>query len=194
MARLLPFGLAAGAMAVAFSNQSIGGAFTFVLNLTAGIGPVLLLRWFWWRINPWSEIAALSASLPVLLVRPHAFHALGWPAGLLPELLFMVLGTALVWVPATLLTPASDPRTLAQFYALVRPPGWWRRTGTSPPAESWASSLRQWGVGTVALLAATVGPLQLMLGQRSAGWIWCGVAAAAWTVVLAGLFRSDSSA
>ena len=194
VARLLPYALAAGAMAVAFSNQSIGGAFTWVLNLTAGIGPVLLLRWCWWRINPWSEIAAMSASLPILLLRPHVFHAMGWPSALLPELLFMVAGTALVWLPATLLTPPSDRRTLTQFYESVQPPGWWRGIGARTSHEGWAASLRQWVVGTMALLAATVGPLQLMLGQRTAGWIWCGVAAAGWMVIVVGLFRrSDPS-
>ena len=47
VARLLPFALALGAMVIAFSNQSIGSSFTWILNLTAGIGPVFLLRWFW---------------------------------------------------------------------------------------------------------------------------------------------------
>ncbi len=191
VARLLPYALAAGAMAVAFSNQSIGGAFTWVLNLTAGIGPVLLLRWCWWRITPWSEIAAMSASLPVLLLRPQVFHAMGWPSALLPELLFMVAGTALVWLPATLLTLPTDRRTLGRFYELVRPPGWWKGAGVTPaPSGSgWGTSLCRWGIGTIALLAATVGPLQVMLGQASMGWVWCGVAVAGWTVVLTGLFR-----
>ena len=192
VARLLPYALAAGAMAVAFSNQSIGGAFTWVLNLTAGIGPVLLLRWCWWRINPSSEIAAMVASLPVLLLRPHAFRAMGWPAGLLPELLFMVIGTAVVWLPATLLTPPTDQRTLARFFETVRPPGWWRGAGVAAvTGGGWGAGLRQWGVGTIALLAATVGPLQVMLGQATMGWVWCGVAVAGWTVVLTGLFRRD---
>jgi Na+/proline symporter len=192
VARLLPYALAAGAIAVAFSNQSIGGAFTWVLNLTAGIGPVLLLRWCWWRINPWSEIAAMSASLPILLLRPHVFQAMGWPAALLPELLFMVIGTTLIWVPATLLTPPTDRATLARFCQMVQPPGWWRGMGRSTTtAKEWGASLRQWGVATVALLAATVGPLQVMLGQATLGWIWCGVAAAGWSVVLAALFRRN---
>src|SRR3989338_11304869 len=126
VARALPFALALGAMAVAFSTQSIGASFTWILNLTAGIGPVYLLRWWWWRINPWSEIAAMSASLPVLLLRPPAMAWLGWPAGLLPELLFMVGGTALVWLPVTLCTPPVDRATLKRFYAPGQPPGWWR--------------------------------------------------------------------
>jgi hypothetical protein len=176
-------------MAVAFSNQSIGGAFTWVLNLTAGIGPVLLLRWCWWRINPWSEIAAMTASLPVLLARPHVFHALGWPPALLIELLFMVFGTALVWVPATLLTAPVERRTLMAFYNQVQPPGWWKDVGGArPAARGFGARVRQWVIGTAALLAATVGPLQVMLGERT-GWLWCGIAAVGWAIVLAELFR-----
>jgi hypothetical protein len=193
VARLLPYALSAGAMAVAFSNQSIGGAFTWVLNLTAGIGPVLLLRWFWWRINPWSEIAAMTASLPALLLRTPIFQALGWPQVPLCELGYMVGATALVWVPATLLTAPVDRGTLARFHEAVRPPGWWRGAGLPARAiAGWRQSVRMWAVGTVALLAATVGPLQVMLGERI-GWLWCGVAAVGWGVVLRVLFRSTGA-
>jgi hypothetical protein len=161
-----------------------------VLNLTAGIGPVYLLRWFWWRINPWSEIAAMTASLPVLLVRPHALGWLGWPPGLLPELVFMVLGTALVWVPITFATPPVDRGTLTQFYAAVRPPGWWGSMRiASPNPEPWGRSLLQWALATVALLATTVGPLQVMLGPRPIGWGLCALAAASWWAVWLSLAR-----
>src|SRR3989338_8535397 len=117
VARLASVLLAVGGMAVAFTNKTIGASFTWVLNLTAGIGPVLLLRWFWWRGNAWSELAALATSLPVLLARPVVFAWLGWPAALPLQLLFMVIGTALIWVPATLLTAPVDRGTLKAFYA-----------------------------------------------------------------------------
>ncbi len=190
VARALPFFLSVGAMAVAFSNQSIGTSFTWVLNLTAGIGPVYLLRWFWWRINPWSEIAAMGASLPVLLLRPHALRWFGWPSGLLIELLFMVVGTALVWLPVTLWTPAVECGTLRQFYERVRPPGFWRAVGVATGgATSWRVPLAQWLIATFALLATTIGPLQVMVGPQAWGWIWCTGAAVAWGVLLASALR-----
>ena len=65
--------MAPTAGAVAFMTENIGDVFTMVLNLTAAVGPVYLLRWFWWRINPWSEMAALAASLPAILLRPLFF-------------------------------------------------------------------------------------------------------------------------
>jgi SSS family transporter len=196
VARGLPFLLAAGGLLAAWFTRSIGASFTWILNLTAGIGPVYLLRWFWWRINPWSEIAAMCASLPVLLIRPHAIAWLGLPDGLLVELLFMVVGTALVWLPATLCTPPVDRATLQRFYATVRPPGLWKTVATTShrPRDAWGRSIRQWFIATVALLATTVGPLRLMLGPPSLGWLWCGIAVLAWTALLvsvAGAARSE---
>ncbi len=188
VAKTLPFLLAVGAMAVAFMNRSIGASFTWILNLTAGIGPVYLLRWFWWRINPWSEIAAMSASLPVLLLRPYALRWLGWPQGLLIELLFMVVATALIWLPVTLCTAPVDRGTLKQFYARVRPPGFWREAAVAAPAvDPWRRDLLHWLAGTLALLATTIGPLQVMVGTVRPGWMWCGIAVVMWGVVIAGV-------
>ena len=193
MARILPFVLAGGAMAVAFTNQSIGGSFTWILNVTAGIGPVYLLRWCWWRINPWSEITAMTASVPIMLLRPHAFHWMGWPAVPLLELLFIVVGTALVWLPVTLLTPPVERGTLKRFYADVRPPGNWRHVRLVPrPQETWGADVGRWVIGTFALLATTIGPLQLMLGSPRLGGLWCVGAVLGWTVVLRSILRSPA--
>lgn len=183
VAQALPFVLAGGGMAVAFAQWDIGASFTTVLNLTAGIGPVLLARWFWWRVNAWSEIAAMAASLPVLLARPHALAWAGLPSGTPADLLVMVLGTALVWVPVTLLTPAVDRGALKIFYARVRPPGWWghvRVAGLDAP--SWWPAIGLWLLGTVALLGTTVGPLQVWLRQPG-GVPVCLASCAAWVAV-----------
>ena len=195
IAKTLPFLLALGAMVVAFTNQSIGSSFTWILNLTAGIGPVYLLRWFWWRVNPWSEIAAMTASLPVLLLRPRLLTWLGWPHGLLIELLFMVFGTALVWLPVTLWTAPVDRETLQQFYARVRPPGWWRSVAgvrINSERASWKCSVVQWLIATFALFGTTIGPLQLMVGPKPLGWFWCGSAAVAWGMVLTSVLRNQA--
>jgi len=190
VAKALPFLLACVAMGIAFFNQSIGASFTWVLNLTAGIGPVYLLRWLWWRINPWSEIAAMVASLPILLMRPHLFRAMGWSANPLTELLVMVFGTAMAWLPVTLWTAPVESPTLERFYARVRPPGWWGAfRAPSDEPSAWAGSLLQWLLGTWALLATTIGPLQVMVGAARHGWWLCASAVAAWAVVLASVLR-----
>ncbi len=194
VARLASWVLAAGAILVAWSVRSVGEAFTLVLHLTAGIGPVLLLRWWWWRINPWSEIAAMAVSVPALLLRQHALQWLGLPSAAPVELAFMILATACVWVPVTLLTKPVEREQLRKFHAAVQPPGWWapvadRRT----VVPSWGPSLRQWLVGTAALLATTFGPLALMLGRWKLGLGWCAVALAGWSYVWRSV-RSQSAA
>lgn len=194
VSKLVPFALAAGAGLVAMTVHSIGEAFTLILNLTAGIGPVYLLRWFWWRINPWSEMAAMVASLPMLMLRPHAMAWLGLPPGSLPDLLFMVLGTAAIWLPITLATPPADRAVLQRFAAVVRPPGWWpirghdmgHSDGTQyrvPGTSEWRGAIMQWLMGSVALLATTIGPLYWLLGNAGLGIVCCGVAVIGWAVV-----------
>jgi len=189
VSRLIPVLLGAGAILVAWTTRSIGDAFTFILNVTAGVGPVYLLRWCWWRVNPWSEIAAMAASLPLLALRPHALAWLGVSASPPASLAFMVVGTALIWVPATLLTPPADRATLATFYAAVRPPGFWKPVSAGVSRESWRVPVIQWLLATMAILATTIGPLQVMLGQARWGGVWCVAGAAGWTAVIVSLRR-----
>ncbi len=181
VARILPVILAAGAMGVAFFTDSIGHMFTFVLNLTAGVGPVFLLRWFWWRINPWSEITALAISVPVILVRAPVLHAAGIPDNLPVNLLFMILGSALFWLPVTLMTPPANKKTLDEFYRRVAPPGFWRRPGKVN--REWRKDLKLWAVATAALFATTLGPLKWMLGSPALGIGLCVFAALLWIYV-----------
>ncbi|MBI4971494.1 MAG: Na+:solute symporter [Candidatus Omnitrophica bacterium] len=125
VARITSFFLAAAGTGVAFCTDSIGQVFTFVLNLTAAIGPVYLLRWFWWRINPWSEIVALAVGLPVILSRPIIFKLFGIPHILPFELGYMILGSAAFWLPVTFMTKPVSPETIQNFFLKVRPPGFW---------------------------------------------------------------------
>jgi Na+/proline symporter len=97
-------------------------AFRILLQIGAGTGLLFLLRWFWWRVNAWSELTAMGVSFLVAL----GFFL--WPSGLASwqELLVGVGVTTVAWVGVTLLTPASDESTLREFYRLTRPggPGW----------------------------------------------------------------------
>lgn len=190
--------LALAAMGVAFFTESISHVFTFVLNLSAAIGPVYLLRWFWWRINAWSEIIALAVSLPVILLRPHFFHWSGLPENLIFDLGFMILGSAAFWLPATLATPPVSEERLLEFYSKVRAPGFWnsvRKTwltsnGGADPAKamtaerhSWDPEIRLWLLSTLGILAAACGPLQLMLGQWVRGSIVTVAGIVLWIII-----------
>ncbi len=141
---------------VAFHAQDIGTIFTFIIAIGTGPGAVLILRWFWWRINAWAEIASMAAGLLIALFlytptvdwstwgaigRPMlAIAALARPvsqfgnAGVLAVTAF---GTAAVWLTVMALTRPESDETLDAFYRRARPggPGWRRqreRTGLEP--------------------------------------------------------------
>ncbi len=186
VARTVPVVLAAAAGVVAFYMNSLGAVFTLVLNFSAGIGPVYLLRWFWWRINPASEITAMIASLPVLMMRHTVLKVAGLDGIFAAELLFMILGTAAFWLPATLLTQPVDHKHLAEFYSRTRPPGFWKpflKKGGGIK-DNWTPYLVQWLVGTVALLATTLGPIELLLLRWTEGLVLCGIALVGWIYLI----------
>jgi SSS family solute:Na+ symporter len=98
-------------------------AFAILLQIGAGTGLLFILRWFWWRINPYSELTAMVVSFVV------AVYMQFWaPEGLVDwqKLVIGVGITTVSWVLVTLITPADDPQTLRAFYRLTRPggPGW----------------------------------------------------------------------
>lgn len=182
-ARITSVCLAVTAGAVALATESIGQVFTFVLNLTAGIGPVILMRWFWQRINAWSELSAMAASLPLLMLRGHFFAVTGIPSYPLFELLYMVLGCALCWIPVTLCTAPVDAAHLSAFQKKVNPPGLWGGA-TSFSLNGWHYDFMLWVLSVAALTLLTAGPLKWFLGSEISGiWmtvtsilLWVGIA------------------
>lgn len=116
LATLLIMGFA---ILVSWFFDSVKDGWEAILALGAGTGPVYLLRWFWWRINAWSEIAAMSgAALGVLLA-----HMIGIE-GLADTLFFTTLFSTVIWLSVTFLTRPVDSDRLASFYKLVRPGGY----------------------------------------------------------------------
>ncbi len=117
--------LLAGLMALLLSNAL--QAFQILLQIGAGTGLLFILRWFWWRINPFSEVTAMGISFLVAL-----YFQLVHPVTGLPELSisFQLCGgvaiTSIAWITVTLLTKPADRKTLRSFCRLVEPggPGW----------------------------------------------------------------------
>ncbi len=99
-------------------------AFTLMLLLGAGTGLIYILRWFWWRINAWSEIIAMIASLVVASFFTFYAHGLeGWQT-----IIIGVIVTTVIWILACYLTPNTDEHVLLNFYQKIRPGGWgWSR-------------------------------------------------------------------
>ena len=118
--------VAAGSLALLL--ESALQAFHVLLQIGAGTGLLFILRWFWWRINPISEMVAMIVSFSVALYFV-VHHHLGLPRiSDSVQLCSGVAITTLAWVAATLLTKPSDSATLRSFYRLVKPggPGWRR--------------------------------------------------------------------
>ena len=121
--------------------ESIEQAWIYLIDLTAGMAVVWLLRWYWWRVNAWAEIAAMAGS--VLLANGMVWAGLGARAGILTSDTVAVLAVfyrseydflralailvvcSLLWVGVAFLTPADDDEHLERFYRKVRPGGWW---------------------------------------------------------------------
>lgn len=153
---LISRGVTALLMVIAFlvtsQINSISGVWSFMMECGAGLGLVLILRWFWWRINVWSEIAATVTPF-VIFGAIKLFFADNESIGLFPNSYFITIGgTTLVWIIVTLLTPPEAEGTLDRFYAKVKPGGFWgpsrHRTGvtnyksnTLPLIGSWLSAV-----------------------------------------------------
>jgi Na+/proline symporter len=143
-------------IATAFMNQ-ISKVWEFLLTLGAGTGLVYILRWYWWRVSAWSEVAAMGSALVTSLALRAAgsrFPALD-PAtatGFAVNLIATTGVTTLVWLAVTYATRPESPETLEAFYRKVRPagPGWKpviQATGLAPPPGELGYNFRLWVLG-----------------------------------------------
>ena len=104
---------------VALQLQNAKEAFDIIVLMGAGTGLLFILRWFWWRINAYSEIAAMIISFVVAVIFKFIL-----PKGTLDghvELLLSVAITTIGWIAVTLMTPAVERKTLIDFYNLIKP-------------------------------------------------------------------------
>jgi len=165
--------------------ESVSGAWKFLASISAGTGLILLLRWLWWRINAWSEISVMVASL-LASNAIELFTDVAFPF----SLVFVVAFAVPVSPAVTFLTAPEDASVLRSFYERVRPTGWWepvaraaglphRRLGARPVFEVLAA--------TFGIYAALLGTGWLILGRPGLGA--CSVALA--VLLLAWVVRSD---
>jgi Na+/proline symporter len=159
-----------------FRLQTASKTFQLLLSIGAGTGLIYLLRWFWWRINAWSEISAMASSFLtslILFLRDTPAH----PVSPVFSLLVTVAITTVVWVTVTLLTEPASRETLIAFYRLVRPagPGWKPIAAAAGPVESPDSlpqSLLGWVLGCTFVYAALFGTGSFIYGKTAQGLVW----------------------
>ena len=127
----------------AMKMQSISKAWEFIFSMGAGIGLVLILRWFWWRVNAWSEITALATSMLVTIILEFLAYnqtilegknyilfgsspiLFGITLQVHHKLIIIVPIAILAWLSVTFLTKPEPTKTLENFYMRVQPGGWW---------------------------------------------------------------------
>jgi len=135
---------------------SVGDVFRFLILIGTGPGIVLLLRWFWWRINAWAEISAMVAGL-VLAVAGYLDVFGVVPFGTL--LRITAFGSLAVWLPVMYLTQPERPEVLAAFYRRVRPAGAWgpvRAATGLEAADRLGHDVGQWLLWVTVILGGTL--------------------------------------
>ena len=170
---------------------TISGAWEFIINASAGMGAVLILRWFWWRINAWSEISAMIAPL---IIYPIARWGFGMqsPITLYP----IVLGTTVVWLLVTFLTKPTDKKTLQKFYKKVHPGGFgWKRVSVELPEvksdSNFGLSFINWVSGVVLVYSFLFATGKLIFGEFFLGVIYLIVAGIATFIIYKNLQKQN---
>ncbi len=166
----------AAAWIMIVQRVSVQSAWTLLAALGAGVGAVFILRWFWWRINAWSEIVAMlgSIALYLLVVAWRESVESDLPASeKMPEqytALIVAFGTMALWLVATLVTKPAPQATLISFYRKVRPdgPGWSPIAALTPetkPDGTLGMSLACAVIGTAAIWLTLPGIGAVIFGE-----------------------------
>ena len=191
VARLATVGLIVVSSFVALQFESAFQAFQILLQIGAGTGLIFLLRWFWWRINAWSEISAMIVSFLVAVYFQFVHTRMGFAAWTgSTQLVAGVLVTTAVWVTVTLLTAPVPRATLQAFYDRIKPfSGGWRAAVAVTPGPNEGAGITTgllcWLLGCSAVYGALFGTGMAIYGNAAGAAIGTVVAGlSAW-----GLFR-----
>ncbi len=154
-----------------FFLTTISGAWEFIINASAGMGLVLILRWYWWRINAWSEISAMIAPLIIYPVAKYGF-GMESPITLYP----IVFGTTIIWLAVTYLTKPVEEKQLIKFYERTYPGGrGWKsireKTGDMGEPQKFGKVFLNWIMGIVVVYSFLFGIGQLIFGEYLFGSI-----------------------
>jgi len=176
MGRIVTALLMIFAAGMTFLLETARTGFELLLSIGAGSGLLYLLRWYWWRINAWSEIAAMAVSFGVAI----GFFVAGRMGSVFPPntaLLVTVSATTVAWIATTLLTRPESEHTLVGFFQLVRPagPGWGSiavKAGVGPSPDSISMQLLGWVLGCAFVYATLFGAGSALYGHTAQAIVW----------------------
>ena len=182
---------------VTYFQDSIAGAWKFLMAVGAGTGSVLILRWFWWRINAWSEIAAMLASFVVSLALQFGFKLnTEDPRQFAWTMLITVGSCTVTWLAVTLLTAPEDMPLLLAFYRRTRPnPALWQPIAREAREvlvehDGW-NNLLDWLAGCAMIYLALFGTGKIIFGETRLGVGLLALATLAGVVVYRDLSRRN---
>lgn len=165
VSRITTFVLLFFSLIVTTQFDKISDAWRFILACSGGIGLVLIFRWFWWRINAWSEIAAMLA--PYLIypyLKLHTDLSYEW------ILIIIVVWSTVIWLIVTFLTTPTRDEKLKSFYKRVHPGGLgWKRIAAEMPEvkgdSGYGRLLINWLAGSVMIMSTLFGIGRMIFGD-----------------------------
>jgi Na+/proline symporter len=180
--------------AVTFYMDSITGAWKLLIVTGAGTGGVLLLRWYWWRINAWSEVSAMISAFVVSVALQAGWHLdSDRPVDFAWIMLITVGVTTAVWLATTFLTRPEPDQTLVAFYRRTRPSSGWGPIARLAPevkvTKDGASNLLDWVCGCVMIYGALFGFGKILLKDYLPGFAMLGVGLLAGAIIHRDLSR-----
>ena len=180
---------------VTFFMESIADAWKFIIAVGAGTGLVYLLRWFWWRINAWSEVAAMTAAFVTSITLQAGFGLKeSEPREFALLVLITVAVTTVIWLAATFLTRPEPKEVLLAFYRRVRPsPALWGPIAEEAtdvrPQKDGLFNLMDWLLGVAMIYAFLFGTGNIIFGRLLSGLLFMGFGLAFGAVIYRDLNR-----
>jgi solute:Na+ symporter, SSS family len=174
---------------ITFYMDSIAGAWKLLLVTGAGTGTVLILRWYWWRINAWSEVSAMASAFVVSIVLQLGFGYNSDDSVQFAHLMLITVGiTTAVWLGTTFLTQPEPTAKLEAFYRKVRPSqfGWGpiaKIARDVPASNDFGWNLLDWLCGCVLIYGTLFGTGKIILKETGLGLAFLGCAAVAAAVI-----------
>jgi SSS family solute:Na+ symporter len=177
VSRLTTFVVMLIALVITSQLSTMESAFKFMIECGAGLGLVLILRWYWWRINAWSEISATVAPFIAFGTITY-YNNQNITQIIFPNSFFITVAfTTVVWLTVTFLTKPTHIDTLESFYRAIRPNGFWEPirllTNLEKPTQNMPNLFLAWFLGVILVYAMLFLVGKIIFGE----WQWAALCA-----------------
>ena len=181
ISRISTFLLMIFSLLITTQFDRISDAWKFVLTMSAGIGLVLLLRWFWWRVNAWSEISAMLAPYVIFPILKYGFNLDPIKSDFELSLIIIVIWSSAVWLTVTFLTKPEKEEKLKSFYRKVHPGGiGWKKISTQLPDvkddTGFSRLFVNWFAGSLTVMFTLFGTGKIIFAEYITGIIFLIIA------------------